>query len=75
MIERVAVEAIKTYKKIATPYVIKSCRFAPTCSEYAIEAIEQKGIARGTMLSIWRLLRCNPFSRGGWDPVKKEKAE
>lgn len=45
------------------------CRYTPTCSQYAIEAIEKHGAFFGLGLAIWRVLRCNPFSRGGWDPV------
>jgi putative membrane protein insertion efficiency factor len=46
------------------------CRFYPTCSEYAIEAIQKKGIFKGFFLAVWRILRCNPLSAGGYDPVK-----
>jgi len=46
------------------------CRFKPTCSEYAYEAIERFGLAKGGLKAFWRVLRCNPFSQGGWDPVK-----
>ncbi len=46
------------------------CRFKPTCSEYAIAAIEKYGIIRGGLKAIWRVLRCNPWNKGGWDPLK-----
>jgi putative membrane protein insertion efficiency factor len=46
------------------------CRFSPTCSEYAIQSIEKYGLIKGGILSIWRVLRCNPFNKGGYDPVK-----
>ncbi len=46
------------------------CRFRPTCSEYAIQAIEKHGLIKGGFKAIWRVLRCNPWSKGGWDPVK-----
>ncbi len=49
---------------------VPSCRFLPTCSEYALEAVEVHGAARGTLLALWRLLRCHPFCKGGFDPVK-----
>lgn len=48
------------------------CRFRPTCSEYAIEAIEKKGIIKGGFMSAWRILRCNPWNKGGYDPVEKK---
>lgn len=46
-----------------------TCKFYPTCSQYAIEAIDKYGVGKGMLLAIWRILRCNPFSRGGYDPV------
>ena len=46
------------------------CRFRPTCSEYSIQAINKYGIIKGGMLSLWRVLRCNPWNKGGWDPLK-----
>jgi uncharacterized protein len=46
------------------------CRFKPTCSEYAIDAVEKYGVAKGGLLSAWRIIRCNPWNKGGWDPVK-----
>ncbi|MBN2585538.1 membrane protein insertion efficiency factor YidD [Patescibacteria group bacterium] len=54
--------------KAAYPY--GHCRFSPSCSEYARQAVEQKGAAKGLSLAIWRVLRCNPWNRGGIDPVK-----
>lgn len=59
---------IKLYQKIPGPWH-NCCRFQPTCSNYAIEAIEVHGAFRGSMLAIWRILRCNPLSKGGYDPV------
>ena len=52
-----------------------SCRFTPTCSQYAIEAIEIHGIIKGSLMAIWRILRCNPFCKGGWDPVPPKKSK
>lgn len=60
---------IKFYKRAISPYLPKACRFTPTCSVYAIEAIEKFGAIRGTLLAAYRVLRCNPFCRGGYDPV------
>lgn len=60
---------IRAYKKFISPILPKACRFTPTCSEYAIEAIERFGVIRGSMLASYRIMRCNPFSKGGYDPV------
>ena len=51
-------------------YPLGFCRFRPTCSEYAVIAIEKYGLSRGGAKAVWRILRCNPWNRGGWDPVK-----
>ncbi len=65
---------IRLYQKYISPYKrTPSCRFTPTCSQYAVEAMEEWGLVIGLMLSVWRILRCNPFSRGGYDPVPKRK--
>lgn len=63
---------IKLYRKIISPIKPPCCRFTPTCSQYALEAIERFGAIRGTLLAIWRILRCNPFCRGGYDPVPEK---
>mgnify|MGYP003233117013 CR=1 FL=1 len=55
--------------------IFLSCRFTPTCSQYALEAIEVHGIFKGCLLAAWRILRCNPFSKGGWDPVPPKKTK
>ncbi|MEZ4358350.1 MAG: membrane protein insertion efficiency factor YidD [Eubacteriales bacterium] len=60
---------IKFYKGAISPYLPRSCRFTPTCSEYAIEAISKYGAFKGGVKAVWRILRCNPFSHGGYDPV------
>jgi putative membrane protein insertion efficiency factor len=57
------------YKRWVSPWLPPACRFQPTCSEYAREAVTVHGVWRGTGLALWRLLRCQPFSRGGFDPV------
>ncbi|MGB2630374.1 MAG: membrane protein insertion efficiency factor YidD [Candidatus Omnitrophota bacterium] len=64
---------LKGYKKFISPYLVRSCRFHPTCSEYAIEAVERFGVMKGTALALWRLLRCNPLSRGGYDPAVRQQ--
>lgn len=60
---------LRGYKKIVSPWLPPACRFHPTCSEYAMEAVEIHGVARGSWLALRRLLRCQPFARGGFDPV------
>ena len=60
---------IKFYQKNISPRKISCCRFMPTCSAYAIEAIRVHGAIKGSALAIWRILRCNPFCKGGYDPV------
>jgi len=60
---------IRTYQLLISPLLPQSCRFTPTCSQYAIDAIKRYGVYRGTYLAIRRILRCHPFSRGGYDPV------
>ena len=58
------------YRRVLSPMKrAPSCRYLPTCSEYAIDAVKQRGIFVGIALSIWRVLRCHPFARGGYDPV------
>lgn len=61
---------ISVYRRYLSPLKgAPRCRFAPSCSEYASEAIARRGVVRGGALALWRILRCNPFSRGGFDPV------
>jgi hypothetical protein len=60
---------LRGYKALLSPLLPHSCRFVPTCSEYAAEAIAQYGAFRGVLKAMWRILRCNPFSAGGFDPA------
>jgi len=64
------VKFIRVYQIILSPISRPSCRFYPTCSQYAVEAIEKRGIFVGILKSIWRVIRCNPFGGSGYDPVK-----
>jgi uncharacterized protein len=64
-----ALAALRWYKRSVSPMLPPACRYTPTCSEYAMEAIETHGFARGTGLAIRRVLSCHPFARGGYDPV------
>ncbi len=70
MIAKPAIWLIRVYKRTLSPMLPPSCRFSPSCSQYALEALEKYGLLKGTALGIYRLLRCHPFSRGGFDPVK-----
>jgi len=60
---------IGLYRKYISPLKPPCCRFTPTCSAYAVEAFTKRGFFVGSLLTVWRILRCNPFSRGGYDPV------
>lgn len=60
---------IKFYQKVISPLFPPSCRFIPTCSEYSIQALKKYGVIKGSALSLWRILRCNPFNKGGYDPL------
>ena len=68
-VTRLALWLISGYRRFVSPLLPPSCRFVPTCSEYGYEAIAKYGIIRGGRLAVWRILRCNPFGRGGYDPV------
>lgn len=66
---RIAMLAIRGYQRGISPFLPPSCRFFPSCSEYGYQAIEKYGIIRGGAMTVWRVLRCNPFCKGGYDPV------
>lgn len=68
--KEIAVYLLRGYKLLISPLFPPSCRFTPTCSEYAAEAIMKYGLLRGLALAAKRVLRCHPFSSGGYDPVK-----
>ncbi|HPD18368.1 MAG: membrane protein insertion efficiency factor YidD [Candidatus Goldbacteria bacterium] len=67
---KIIVFLINLYQKIISPYLPKSCRFYPTCSEYAKQAINKYGLIKGTVKSVKRLLKCHPLHEGGYDPVE-----
>jgi uncharacterized protein len=66
---RIAIGALDLYKRFLSPLLPRACRFEPTCSVYAREAIARHGIGRGGAMAVRRLLRCHPFHKGGFDPV------
>jgi putative membrane protein insertion efficiency factor len=68
--KRIFIFPIIFYRKYLSPLKRSRCPYIPTCSEYAIEAIEKHGVIKGILMGTWRILRCNPFSHGGYDPVK-----
>jgi uncharacterized protein len=70
---RIAVAPIALYRRLISPALPRRCKYEPTCSAYAGQAIREYGILRGLVLAGWRLLRCNPFSHGGFDPVSAQR--
>ena len=72
-LRRIAVAPITLYQRLISPALPRRCKYEPTCSAYATQAIREFGILRGAVLAVWRLLRCNPFSHGGFDPVTAQR--
>ena len=70
---RVAVAPVLAYQRLISPLLPRRCKYEPTCSRYAVEAIRDFGVLRGAMLASWRLLRCNPWSHGGYGPVSAQR--
>ena len=66
---KIIICTIKFYRKYLSPLKTIKCPYTPTCSEYGMEAVEKYGVIKGCLLACWRILRCNPFSKGGYDPV------
>lgn len=64
---------IAAYRRAISPLLPRHCKYEPTCSRYAAEAVREYGVVRGAVLGAWRLLRCNPFSHGGFDPVSAQR--
>jgi uncharacterized protein len=64
---------IALYQRLISPALPRRCKYEPTCSRYAVDAIREYGILRGLVLAGWRLLRCNPWSHGGYDPVEAQR--
>jgi len=67
--KKILIEMIKLYRKYISPMKRTKCPYTPTCSQYGLDAIEKYGAFKGTILMCWRILRCNPFSKGKYDPV------
>jgi putative membrane protein insertion efficiency factor len=71
-LRRVAVLPIVAYQRLISPALPRRCKYHPTCSAYSAQAVREYGILRGSVLAVWRLLRCNPWSHGGFDPVSDQ---
>jgi uncharacterized protein len=69
----VAALPIRLYRRLISPALGQRCKYHPSCSAYALQAIRTYGILRGVVLAAWRLLRCNPWSHGGFDPVEQQR--
>jgi putative membrane protein insertion efficiency factor len=69
----VIVWGLRGYQRLISPALPRSCKYYPSCSQYAVDAVRGYGVARGLVLAGWRLLRCNPLSYGGYDPVERQR--
>ena len=67
--KNILIAMIRFYQKFLSPLKHTRCPYTPTCSQYGLEAIQKYGAGKGSLLACWRILRCNPFSKGGYDPV------
>ena len=73
--KRILIAVLLAYRRWVSPLLPPACRYVPSCSEYAIESVKRKGALRGTALALWRLLRCHPLARGGYDPVRSQPGD
>jgi uncharacterized protein len=71
-VRAVVIAPIRFYRRFISPALPRRCKYHPTCSEYAVEAVRTYGVLRGLVLAAWRLMRCNPWSHGGVDPVEAQ---
>lgn len=72
-VESLLVCSVRGYQTLVSPLLPRSCKYYPSCSQYAVDALRQFGVVRGVVLAAWRVLRCNPMSYGGYDPVERQK--
>jgi putative membrane protein insertion efficiency factor len=73
VVREIAIAPIRVYQRVISPLLPRRCKYHPTCSAYAVDAVREFGILRGLVLAGWRLLRCNPWSHGGYDPVAAQR--
>jgi putative membrane protein insertion efficiency factor len=73
VLREIVVAPIRVYQRVISPLLPRRCKYHPTCSAYAVDAVREFGILRGLVLAGWRLLRCNPWSHGGYDPVEAQR--
>jgi len=73
IVRALATAPIVVYQRLISPAIPRRCKYEPTCSRYAVQALRRYGILRGLVLAGWRLLRCNPWSHGGFDPVEEQR--
>ena len=73
ILREIAIAPIRVYQRVLSPLLPRRCKYHPTCSAYAVDAVREYGILRGLVLAGWRLLRCNPWSHGGYDPVEAQR--
>lgn len=71
--QSVLLAPVVVYQRLISPALPRRCKYEPTCSRYAVQAVREYGILRGLVLATWRLLRCNPWSHGGYDPVSVQR--
>lgn len=69
MLKHILIWFIQLYRKYLSPLKSTKCPYYPSCSQYGLEAVQKYGALKGGLLALWRILRCNPFSKGGYDPV------
>ncbi len=73
ILRQIVIAPIRGYQRVISPALPRSCKYEPTCSHYAVEAVRTEGVCRGLVLAAWRILRCNPWSHGGYDPVSAQR--
>jgi putative membrane protein insertion efficiency factor len=73
--QRIVLQLLRGYKWIVSPMLPPACRYVPTCSEYAMEAVDRYGALRGGVMAFWRVLRCHPLAKGGYDPVARNQPD